>query len=126
MTNLPEEARGLRNKIAEIIGDTGEHVQGALTVDQATDAILSALTAEGYVVVMGWQPIETAPKDGTAMLAYLPDSVDPLMVVEVREFEGDPDGPGWYITGTESEAEIDCAPTHWMPLPAPPAPDSTP
>jgi hypothetical protein len=35
-----------------------------------TDAILSALAAAGYVIEQDWQPIKTAPKDGTQFIAW--------------------------------------------------------
>lgn len=66
---------------------------------------------------MTWQPIETAPKDGTKILGY--DDGDILVMV----FETDQDGAGgWYIELSE-RAYTDVpewTPTHWMPLPEPP------
>ena len=65
-----------------------------------------------------WQPIETAPKDGTRILAY-----------GVLGFESQPsigtvkwDGRKWICDPNEaSEYEPEpCALTHWMPFP--PAP----
>ena len=63
---------------------------------------------------MEWQPIETAPKDGTSVIIF----VDGLQIVAF-----------WGCTGWELNAplfelfypEIYGEPTHWMPLPAPPA-----
>lgn len=60
-----------------------------------------------------WQPIETAPKDGTRVL--LTDG----SAVTIGDWDGDPkhfwagEGPGWWTGG--------CFPgpwTHWAPLPA--------
>lgn len=61
-----------------------------------------------------WQPIETAPKDGTSILTFVRDGVLP---VDVGSFREDFDIPGngagtWRDDGRE--------PTHWMPLPAAP------
>jgi len=66
-----------------------------------------------------WQPIETAPKDGTDIIVYRP------------KFDGDyiPQvGVDWWMlpskTGFYSEcwakSRKDCPPTHWQPLPKPP------
>ena len=76
----------------------------------------------------GWQPIETAPKDGTEILLCVPDAnrVDPVMN---RRFVGwwwderRPD-PGWIATppyrdGTGDD-DLVSQPTHWMPIDAPP------
>ena len=62
---------------------------------------------------MTWQPIETAPKDGTEFLAYDPDLG---MVIASWVMNGwyfncfDGDGMGFY----------DQEPTHWQALPAKP------
>ena len=72
---------------------------------------------------MNWMPIETAPQDGTPILAWPifgrvdlawfgvdlnADAEPPMWLC------GDGDGfsVGYYFTP--------CAPTHWMPLPEPP------
>lgn len=62
-----------------------------------------------------WQPIETAPKNETHFLAYWPPSeVDPyLKQYHVCHYAHGVIWPSW-ITD-------DDMPTHWMPLPPPPA-----
>lgn len=65
---------------------------------------------------MEWQPIETAPKDGTAILAYAPDIGRGFYGV-AQWAHSDPDFPqtvpGWFWP-------FAIRPTHWMPLPPPP------
>ena len=69
---------------------------------------------------MEWQPIETAPKDGTRVLAFY--SADEIIYDVVWN---DPDD-GWSdvlgFVSTDGEIENFNQPdlTHWMPLPAPP------
>ncbi len=59
-----------------------------------------------------WQPIETAPKDGTQILVF---GHGRFAVAEFRSGEWRDMGDiGW--GGFYSEV----LPTHWMPLPAPP------
>lgn len=77
---------------------------------------------------MEWQPIATAPRDGTSVLLYVPDMRQPVCVgrwfeTETREFgEVTHESKSWLIQdfalrmfGRAPE------PTHWMPLPAAPA-----
>jgi hypothetical protein len=73
-----------------------------------------------------WQPIETAPKDGTHILAYrLPigirftNNTNPPTVVHWFD---DPDEPGFYTSVNERAPEYPFNPTHWKPLDAPPGP----
>lgn len=61
-----------------------------------------------------WQPIETAPKDGTAILLLIPD---------VGWIEG------WYFSNTKDDGWETCIgfigePTHWFSLPEPPHADT--
>ena len=69
-----------------------------------------------------WQPIETAPKDGTPILIYSGLRVDvPLGHVDheksiyISSFDGD-----WWIWDGNFGAEYAYEPTHWMNLPEPP------
>ena len=94
---------------------------------------------------MTWQPIETAPKDGKAVLVYgwtmgqrakqvsimwwLQDDYDRMEVVH-REFDGaghvtlekselvKHSRGSWTTRGEFPDVTV---PTHWMPLPEPPA-----
>jgi hypothetical protein len=70
---------------------------------------------------MEWQPIEMAPKDGTAILAI----IDGL-----HKNTGEPfiAAVAWYSEGfwaVSEEIEDSYQPTHWMPLPPPPNTQST-
>lgn len=78
---------------------------------------------------MDWQPIETAPKDGSCILLFFGQNhYDPLMdlfdyryvlaswvAAKNRWLHKDGSGAGsWHVF-----------PTHWMPLPAPPQEDKS-
>lgn len=65
---------------------------------------------------MEWRPIETAPKDGEAVLVAMSQS-DGEQQVSLCSFERE-----WWFPGMSGTlAEFGWTPTHWMPLPAPPA-----
>lgn len=72
---------------------------------------------------MNWQPIETAPIDGTPFLGYLPqaswhkDLVPSMAVFSIRDT--------CIVFDAQWKANDECdpadwLPTHWMPLPEPP------
>jgi hypothetical protein len=63
-----------------------------------------------------WQPIETVPKDGTAVLIYCPTE---NCIVSSR-WRQDGDDGRWYGTDPMGRLNWIQLPTHWMPLPAPP------
>ena len=84
-------------------------------------------TIKGNKAMTGWQPIETAPRDGTEFLAVelLKDSEGRFTVWLTGYWH-----EGWcefhYGTADESHRDSDFHPTHWMPLPEPPcAPEKT-
>jgi Protein of unknown function (DUF551) len=72
-----------------------------------------------------WQPIETAPKDGTSILVYgRPNDIDGLVYFR---------GPSTHSAAWDEIDDAFCLtggtwtgpfiePTHWMPLPEPPQP----
>ena len=65
-----------------------------------------------------WQPIETAPDDGTLVLV---SSREGIWISARKKGRRTADGYGpfdgcdWYMGDSRS-----AAPTHWMPLPKPP------
>jgi hypothetical protein len=83
---------------------------------------------------MTWQPIETAPKDGTEINGYRPDQgVFTFRWADAEEFvdhniEGDPieDYPdfSWWWHDRWGWMEKELTPTHWKSLPAPPGGDA--
>lgn len=54
-----------------------------------------------------WQPIETAPKDGSNVFLYCTDRIDHFAIGYYDE--------AWFAVG-----HFRPEPTHWMPLPKPP------
>lgn len=73
---------------------------------------------------MNWQPIETAPKDGTEIIAmYM--HIDTQIVHNafwLEDEEGKDTGWWSYDKSEVSRVQLDdyWTPTHWMPLPPPP------
>jgi hypothetical protein len=78
-----------------------------------------------------WQPIETAPKDGTPILAYgEPHSGEPPFgvvrwIAETHEWWERVDAKTKKLVSEEAGYwdGAGILPSFWMPLPAPPAPD---
>jgi len=67
-----------------------------------------------------WQPIETAPKDGTEILAYYgQEGRGQILILAWDENWWGPGNGDWVLNGEKDYA----TPTHWMPLPAPPIED---
>ena len=67
-----------------------------------------------------WQPISTAPRDGTEILGYAPERRGRMIRQDVATMAwGWLGSGGWYSTanGIPITEEV----THWMPLPDPPA-----
>lgn len=89
-----------------------------------------------------WQPIETAPRDGTEILAVSEPGGTGVILVrwialqdfittgEAEDFlaqgmsEKDIEEPDWFFADFAHGDRLspDCYPTHWMPLPEPPTP----
>ena len=68
-----------------------------------------------------WQTIDSAPRDGTAILVYSPEAEEPqMMLVHWRAFVDDPDPGEWYDRWDDDAPSFDVTVTHWQPLPAPP------
>ena len=62
---------------------------------------------------MNWQPIETAPKDGTRILMFCPNEQKEINVGWIAP-------AGIIAFGGSFQYDLRGPVTHWMPLPAPP------
>ena len=74
----------------------------------------------------GWQPISTAPKDGTMVLLAEIDPDEPETLwdkyghIDIGCWERSERDPAFTVEGWASNYGRIDDPTHWMPLPAPP------
>ena len=69
-----------------------------------------------------WEPIETAPRDGTAILLWGPPQGGDEATLAVAEYHVESDGfAGWETGHTDNKRiYLHHRVSHWMPLPAPP------
>lgn len=64
-----------------------------------------------------WQPMETAPLDGSVVLLFLPGSaLCEFTVAEYRDDDADYPGGAWWEAVGEPGYPIDLEPSHWAPL----------
>jgi hypothetical protein len=80
-----------------------------------------------------WRPIETAPKDGTGVLVHrniwpgtqsgFSEECSDINTYVAAWWDGERDGRGAWICYMNAVLDPECPiePTHWMPLPEPPA-----
>lgn len=90
--------------------------------ERANDTIKAQVAEiERLRAAQQWLPIERAPRDGTAIIgaAYwtMADGVYRLGWMA----EGYLDGDRWSFASFDLDEDEFSLPTHWMPLPAPPA-----
>lgn len=73
-----------------------------------------------------WQPIETAPKDGTRFLAY--QAPFGISIVHRHDAGGEARNPRHHYEcwALDDRYGHPCKPTHWQPLPEPPAIEHAP
>ena len=65
-----------------------------------------------------WQPIETAPKDGTPVLLFARSKNATAPVILVGRYLAD--HGGWIESTFTPNSPVGVVPYYWMPLPAPP------
>lgn len=85
------------------------HKDDASTYIEELEAKLARLRE-----AQGWRPIETAPRDGTRIMAYEPSADSKNHEIW---WEDDCGGP---FQGWTDDWDTEPEPTHWMPLPEPP------
>lgn len=96
--------------------DDFEPVDESETPTEIADAVLALLAAQPTAQAEGWRPIETAPRDGQAILVT--DGWDCYCVEWDEEFD-------WWTVDDNKLGPFrlrGSAPTHWIPLPAAPGP----
>lgn len=96
--------------IARLTADNQRLWQANLDLQRKRDAAVARADLCGPAA-QGWQPIETAPKDGTRFLGYTWDGVIKQGYLSERYMHAD------HCTSIQTY-------THWMPLPAPPQPSA--
>ncbi len=124
MTDITARLAGTRQAFTKWLDSNLSPFSTANEVNAAWRGWRAALAAYESERV-GWQPIETAPKDGTLILLYRPlagRTNDPVIAIK----RGVPRDTGcWEETvphGMDDSNYTDgcCKATHWMPLPAAP------
>ena len=96
--NLPRISRGYRRTLQPKA--TSAH---AMVVVDARDAVVCAVLGD-WRIMSNWQPIDTAPKDGSRVLTWTKDG---------------PHFMSWYFELSRWVGITTAQPTHWMPLPNP-------
>lgn len=86
--------------------------ESAVDLDVFATAALRALREAGFWIAR-WEPIETAPTDGTRVVAV------EGITVEAMWWANDVWATGWVNEINRSDTYI-YNPTHWTPLPPPP------
>lgn len=124
-------------RIAELAVEHDLTLGGLVAYEQTILAFARALLQEaGAGEPEGWQPIESAPKDGRILLLGYFNSHGNWRTIRGRwysqeqideEWEDCDCFPaGWYEEAVEAE-DVNCwptDPTHWMPVPKPPEGDA--
>lgn len=83
-----------------------------------TEAQLRSLIAERDAMRGGWQPIETAPKDGEVLLYCAETGEQFVAFLGTNPEDGEQQ---WVFARSPNISFIVRDPTHWMPLPGAPA-----
>lgn len=122
-TALVEALKATANALVETIHKTypGYPVEQMMITPDMSVAAALALSEGKELAMDKWQPIETAPRDGTEVLLWWP-------YWRRRPVIGKWDGSTWvsevklyfYGTGSPYPDDSDSDPKNWMPLPAPP------
>ena len=117
----------LRDKIIDLEMQLHPYLTYSATriaAEEKADAILALIREEA------WQPIETAPKDGTEFQAWLVDQNDEPICWEPRcRFDHHGNFQVWERVDfdlADWDTQFWFRPTHWMPQPEPPrSPESS-
>ena len=131
---MDDLVKELRARVAELEAAHKRAVAEIVNAQKyAREQFDNAIAAEARVAELEaalasqWQPIETAPKDGTEIIGYgvvageINGPDDAPRLAAIRWSGGRTDWPGhhWDVCATDAYSAWMSA-THWMPLPTPP------
>lgn len=85
-------------------------------MDERQRAWWLSLARAACAAMSQWQPIETAPKDGTQILTWMPSDLDPSGYHIVGDWYVNARGDGYW----QDQHGEGFEPTHWQSLPPPP------
>lgn len=94
---------------------------------QTVEITTSSPNSTNAVLPAGWMPIDTAPKDGTQILVYSKDEGIMWVSWDTEEvyYPGCKPRKCWCVPGSHQDEQGGAYtadnPTHWMPMPIPPA-----
>lgn len=73
-----------------------------------------------------WQPMDTAPKDGTKVDLWVTAGEDSWRMIdaEYRQYQSDRSPEGWYDDEGDSLYQFGVKPLFWLPAPPTPGPRS--
>ena len=113
-----EACRPIPKKTCPSCSGTGRRaVVDGLSVEDAVRRVVAERDAARAAVA--WQPIETAPKDGTWVVLFTAEGGVQCGYWGATYFGSD---HSWIQYGHRSDyEEVEGIPTHWMPLPPPPS-----
>ena len=114
-------------RVARAVHEELSHINIMAYLDMPTDTaerVATAAIAAMRGEPVGWQPIETAPKDGTEIFLHCPGSTRPKIGSWRVDGLMSERGEMWlddsYDDFSTSFESCPLDPTHWMPLPTPP------
>jgi hypothetical protein len=118
MTDIIEKIRARHERVTDQLAarTTG------IVYQEGRDAHADRATLLRALDEAKWQPIETAPKDGTCILIW-DGHMCPATWSDCCDHGQFETAPGWQIFSCEDSWHSAAAynPTYWMPLPEPPA-----
>jgi len=79
---------------------------------------LAPYMKQPFFVTDAWQPIETAPKDYSAIILYDPEYDAEYPFEGFFDADVEMGGSGDWVNATATRHP--CSPTHWHPMPQPP------
>lgn len=103
-------ARDLRDRNNAYLSSRVDEMYKDIEITRAENVGLKERLRAELEAPKGWQPIETAPKDGFHYLLYMPEV----------QFVGFWSGSEWCVVAPTCPIAW-TQPTHWMPLPPPSA-----